>query len=60
MEFNLKQLSWIVIGAIAIGGTGYITMTNKIDELDKRTAVIGTQLEQFQKQLDRIEVKVTK
>jgi len=60
MEFNLKQLSWIVIGAIAICGTGYINMTNKIEELDKRTAVIGTQLEQFQKQLDRIEVKVTK
>lgn len=60
MEFTAKQLSWIVVGAITIGCTGYLRMTNKIEELDKRTAVIGTQLEQFQKQLDRIEAKLTK
>lgn len=60
MEFTTKQLSWIVVGAIAIGGAGYLRMTTKIEELDKRTAVIGTQLEQFQKQLDRIEAKISK
>lgn len=26
MEFTLKQLSWIVIGSLGIGGSGYMTM----------------------------------
>lgn len=58
MEFSLKQLSWIVIGALGIGGTGYISMNGKIDELDKRTAVVQTHMEHQSKQLDRIEEKL--
>lgn len=65
MEFTLKQLSWIVIGALGIGGTGYISMSTKIDELDKRLSIVYTHmdyqsklLDKFQTQLDRIEQKL--
>jgi hypothetical protein len=58
MEFTLKQLSWIVIGALGIGGTGYMSMNNKIDELSTKVAVVHSQMEQQTKQLDRIEVKL--
>lgn len=60
MEFTLKQLSWIVVGSLGIGGTGYINMNTKIDELDKRIVVVSTQMETVQKQLDRIEAKLNK
>ena len=60
MEFSLKQLSWIVIGSLGIGGTGYINMNSKIDELDKKTAIVCNQMENLQKQLDRIESKISK
>lgn len=60
MEFTLKQLSWIVVGALGIGGTGYLSMSGKVDEIDKKTAVIHTQMDALQKQLDRIEAKVSK
>ena len=60
MEFSLKQLSWIVIGSLGIGGTGYINMNSKIDELDKKTAIVCNQMENLQKQLDRIENKISK
>lgn len=60
MEFTLKQLSWIVIGALGIGGSGYLSMSSKVDEIDKKTAVISTQMETLQKQLDRIETKISK
>jgi len=60
MEFSLKQLSWIVIGSLGIGGTGYINMNSKIDELDKKTAIVSNQMENLQKQLDRIESKISK
>ena len=67
MEFSLKQLSWIVIGALGIGGTGYISMSSKIEELDRRLSVVYTHmdyqsklLDKLQIQLDRIEEKLNK
>ena len=55
MEFTLKQLSWIVIGSLGIGGTGYMTMNTKIDELSTKVAVVHNQVTNLTKQLDRIE-----
>jgi hypothetical protein len=60
MEFSLKQLSWIVIGSLGIGGTGYMSMNSKIDELAIKVAVVHNQMERVQIQLDRIEVKLNK
>ena len=58
MEFSLKQLSWIVIGSLGIGGTGYMSMNNKIDELSTKVAVVHTEVNNLTKQLDRIEEKL--
>lgn len=58
MEFTLKQLSWIVIGSLGIGGTGYLSLNEKIDALDKKTAVIQTHSEHQNKALERIESKL--
>ena len=55
MEFTLKQLSWIVIGSLGIGGTGYMSMNSKIDELTTKVAVVHTEVSNLTKQLDRIE-----
>ena len=60
MEFSLKQLSWIVIGALGIGGTGYINMAGKIEDMDKRLAVVCNQMDTMSKQLERIENKLEK
>lgn len=58
MEFTLKQLSWIVIGSLGIGGTGYVSMNTKIDELSTKVAVVHNQVVTLTKQLDRIEEKL--
>jgi len=58
MEFTLKQLSWIVIGSLGIGGTGYVTMSSKMEELDKKVAVIHANSEHQNKTLERIEAKL--
>tara|TARA_R110000868_G_scaffold376729_1_gene641800 strand:+ start:326 stop:520 length:195 start_codon:yes stop_codon:yes gene_type:complete len=55
MEFTLKQLSWIVIGSLGIGSTGYMSMNTKIDELSTKVAVVHNQVNNLTKQLDRIE-----
>ena len=58
MEFTLKQLSWIVIGSLGIGGTGYMSMNSKIDELAVKVAVVHNQMENQNKMLERIETKL--
>ena len=58
MEFTLKQISWIVIGSLGLGGTGYMSMNNKIDELSTKVAVVHNQMENQNKMLERIENKL--
>jgi hypothetical protein len=58
MEFTLKQISWIVIGSLGLGGTGYMTMNTKIDELAVKVAVVHNQMENQNKMLERIENKL--
>ena len=58
MEFTLKQLSWIVIGSLGIGSTGYMSMNSKIDELAVKVAVVHNQMENQNKMLERIENKL--
>ena len=58
MEFTLKQLSWIVIGSLGLGGTGYMSMTSKIDELAVKVAVVHNQMDNQNKMLERIENKL--
>ena len=58
MEFTLKQISWIVIGSLGLGGTGYMTMNSKIDELSIKVAVVHNQMDNQNKMLERIETKL--
>jgi hypothetical protein len=58
MEFTLKQLSWIVIGSLGIGSTGYMSMNSKIDELATKVAVVHNQMDNQNKMLERIENKL--
>lgn len=67
IDFTSSQLSWIVVSMATIGGTGYLTMNQKIDDLDKKLAVVVNSttynektINELKIQLDRIETKVTK
>lgn len=62
IDFTSTQLSWILIGACSVGGTGYMTMDTKISELDKKVAIVQVKAESSDKklqevssQLDRVE-----
>lgn len=65
IDFTSTQLSWILIGACSIGGTGYMTMDSKIKELDTSVQVtsakmddVKTNMVELQKQLNRMEDKI--
>lgn len=62
IDFTSSQLSWILIGACSIGGTGYITIDRKINDMDIKMAVVQTKADATEKklnematQLDRVE-----
>lgn len=66
IDFTSTQLSWIVVTMTTVGGTGYLNMYQKIEELDKKLAVTinNTEhnmktMEQLTVQLNRIEEKLT-
>ena len=65
IDFTTSQLSWIVVGALSLGGTGYVTMNQKIDNLSEKVSVTNANMDntvkslgQLQKQIDRIENKI--
>ena len=58
MEFSLKQLSWILVGALGLGGTGYMSMSGKIEELSIKVAIVHNQVDNQNKMLERIEQKL--
>jgi len=65
IDFTTGQLTWIIIGACGLGGTGYMTTNNNMQNMDKNLAVLNTNLinqnvkiETLQAQLTRIEEKL--
>ena len=67
MDFTTSQLTWILIGACSMGGTGYMTMDAAMQKLDTKMEVTAVtvqntndKVEELKKQLSRIEDKLDK
>jgi len=67
IDFNTSQLTWILVGSISVGGAGYMSINDKVDELDKKLAVqinntehVSKSLSELHTQLIRIEEKLDK
>ena len=58
IDFNTSQLTWIVIGACSIGGTGYITMDKQIQEITTKLEVTNKQMEHNNSQLEKLITKM--
>ena len=65
IDFTTQQLSWIIVGACGIGGTGYLSLNQKVDNINTNVFVtaanednMAKQLQQLQQQLNRIEEKL--
>ena len=67
IDFNASQLTWLLIGACSMGGTGYLTIDGKIKELDVKVEVNSTKMDDVKTsmtvlhtQLERMENKLDK
>jgi hypothetical protein len=65
MDFTTQQLTWILIGACSIGGTGYMTMDAAIQKIDTKMEVTSVTVQntndkvtELKNQLSRIEDKL--
>jgi septal ring factor EnvC (AmiA/AmiB activator) len=65
MVFTTEQLTWVVVGACTLGGSGYLTVNSAISQLDKNISIANTtlnnqnqKLEILQAQLNRLEEKM--
>lgn len=58
IDFNTSQLTWIIIGACGIGGTGYLTIDKQIQQITTKIEVSNKQLEHNNIQLEKLIVKM--
>lgn len=58
IDFNTSQLTWIIIGACGIGGTGYLTIDKQIQQITTKIEVSNKQLEHNNNQLEKLIVKM--
>lgn len=65
IDFNTSQLTWIVIGACSLGGTGYLTVNSNMSTIDKKVEITNAKMDnmsdkvsELQAQLIRIENKL--
>jgi predicted nuclease with TOPRIM domain len=65
IDFTTQQLTYILVGALGIGGTGYMALSKDIEEVKVKMAITHTNtentmksLDQLQTQLNRIEEKI--
>jgi polyhydroxyalkanoate synthesis regulator phasin len=67
IDFSPAQLTWIVIGACSLGGTGYMTidsrmqdMTTKVEVTNVKVVEMSDRVAELKAQLTRIEDKLDK
>jgi hypothetical protein len=60
IEFTSTQLSWILVGACGIGGTGYLTIDSKMAAVGTNIAVIQTKAELSDKKLSEMATQLSR
>lgn len=60
IDFTTKQLSWLIISSVTVGGGGYMTLNNKVDSIDKQLAVSINSAENTNRAMDKIEKQLAR
>lgn len=60
IDFTTQQLSYIIVGALGVGGTGYMTLVKQVDNMDTKIAVTQTNTENTNKSLDQLRVQLNR
>lgn len=60
VDFNTSQLTWIVIGACSVGGTGYLSMDGSIKEMNTKIEIITVKAQESEKRLVALQEQLTR
>jgi hypothetical protein len=60
IDFTTQQLTWIVVGGLSVGGTGYMALTKDIEEVKVKMAITHTNTENTMRSLDKLQVQLNR
>jgi len=60
IDLTTKQLSWVVVAVLPLGGTGYMSINDANKNMGKDIAVISTKVESTERRLDAIIAQLDK
>jgi len=60
IDLTTKQLSWVVVAVLPLGGTGYMSINDANKNMSKDIAVISTKVESTERRLDAIIAQLDK
>lgn len=60
IDFTTKQLSYLIVSSITVGGGGYVTLNSKVDNIDKQLAVSINSADNTNKAMDKIEKQLAR
>jgi hypothetical protein len=60
IDFTTQQLTYVLIGALGIGGSGYMVLTKDIENLNVKMAITHTNTENTNKSLDQLRTQLNR
>jgi len=60
IDFSTQQLTWVLVGGLSLGGTGYMNLTKDVDDIKVKVAVTHTNTENTNKSLDQLRVQLNR
>jgi hypothetical protein len=60
IDFSTQQLTWVLVGGLSLGGTGYMSLTKDIEDIKVKVAVTHTNTENTNKSLDQLRVQLNR
>ena len=60
IDFTTQQLTYILVGALGIGGTGYMALSKDIEEVKVKMAITHTNTENTMHSLDKLQVQLNR
>lgn len=60
IDFSTSQLTWIIVGACSLGGTGYITISSSMAQLDKKIEITNVKAQAMDEKLTDLKTSLAR
>jgi len=60
IDFSTSQLTWIIVGACSLGGTGYLTVSSSMNALDKKVEITNVKAQAMDEKLTDLKTSLAR